>query len=271
MKSLILRSSRAFLGGGGFLGLWAIPGDICKTPYFSTHIPSFVIVTCANNNIFHCKKKKNQVCYRCSWGHPSGWEAWSHHWHHGSSSNWCSGLMEWKRVNKTRCLLFYGCVRATQREWLSISYPVMSCLGITRLDWRSYHGEARVNPHKRTDTHGYGLKVWTRGDGEEEVGCYYTTFQMKIWQNEHRKQKFKVKKKDRHTECWTKQTGTQETRTRHNRKPNFIFSFCCLFAYEQGFREQWSLFHVAFRWKRQTNCNVQVCLNSIRFQRKLKN
>lgn len=50
MKSLILRSSRAFLGGGGFLGLWAIPGDICKTPYFSTHIPSFVIVTCANNN-----------------------------------------------------------------------------------------------------------------------------------------------------------------------------------------------------------------------------
>lgn len=58
MKSLILRSSRAFLGGGGFLGLWAIPGDICKTPYFSTHIPSFVIVTCANNNIFHCKKKK---------------------------------------------------------------------------------------------------------------------------------------------------------------------------------------------------------------------
>lgn len=28
MKSLILRSSRAFLGGGGFLGLWAIPGDI---------------------------------------------------------------------------------------------------------------------------------------------------------------------------------------------------------------------------------------------------
>lgn len=71
----------------------------------------------------------------------------------------------------------------------------MSCLGITRLDWRSYHSEARVNPHKRTDTHGYGLKVWTRGDGEEEVGCYYTTFQMKIWQNEHRKQKFKVKKK----------------------------------------------------------------------------
>lgn len=135
------------------------------------------------------------MCYRCSWGHPSGWEAWSRHWHHGSSSNWCSGLMEWKRVNKTRCLLFYGCVRATQRGWLSISYPVMSCLGITRLDWRSYHGEARVNPHKRTDTHGYGLKVWTRGDGEEEVGCYYTTFQMKIWQNEHRKQKFKVKKK----------------------------------------------------------------------------
>lgn len=28
MKSLIFRSSRAFLGGGGFLGLWAIPGDI---------------------------------------------------------------------------------------------------------------------------------------------------------------------------------------------------------------------------------------------------
>lgn len=28
MKSLMLRSSRAFLGGGGFLGLWAIPGDI---------------------------------------------------------------------------------------------------------------------------------------------------------------------------------------------------------------------------------------------------
>lgn len=135
------------------------------------------------------------MCYRCSWGHPSGWEAWSRHWHHGSSSSWCSGLMEWKRVNKTRCLLFYGCVRATQRGWLSISYPVMSCLGITGLDWRSYHGEVRVNPHKRTDTHGYGLKVWTRGDGEEEVGCYYTTFQMKIWQNEHRKQKFKVKKK----------------------------------------------------------------------------
>lgn len=191
------------------------------------------------------------MCYRCSWGHPSGWEAWSRHWHHGSSSNWC--LMEWKRVNKTRCLLFYGCVRATQRGWLSISYPVMSCLGITRLDWRSYHGEARVNPHKRTDTHGYGLKVWTRGDGEEEVGCYYTTFQMKIWQNEHRKQKFKVKKKRTDTP-----NAGQNTE-------------CCLFAYEQGFREQWSLFHVAFRWKRQTNCNVQVCLNSIRFQRKLKN
>lgn len=29
MKSLMLRSSRAFLGGGGFLGLWATPGDIC--------------------------------------------------------------------------------------------------------------------------------------------------------------------------------------------------------------------------------------------------
>lgn len=28
MKSLMLRSSRAFLGGGGFLGLWATPGDI---------------------------------------------------------------------------------------------------------------------------------------------------------------------------------------------------------------------------------------------------
>lgn len=30
MKSLMLRSSRAFLGGGGFLGLWAAPGDICR-------------------------------------------------------------------------------------------------------------------------------------------------------------------------------------------------------------------------------------------------
>lgn len=30
MKSLMLRSSRAFLGGGGFLGLWATPGDICR-------------------------------------------------------------------------------------------------------------------------------------------------------------------------------------------------------------------------------------------------
>lgn len=30
MKSLMLRSSRAFLGGGGFLGLWAAPGDIYR-------------------------------------------------------------------------------------------------------------------------------------------------------------------------------------------------------------------------------------------------
>lgn len=34
MKSLILRSSRAFLGGWGFLGLCAIPGDICRHMYF---------------------------------------------------------------------------------------------------------------------------------------------------------------------------------------------------------------------------------------------
>lgn len=35
MKSLMLRSSRAFLGGGGFLGLWAMPGDICRHTFVS--------------------------------------------------------------------------------------------------------------------------------------------------------------------------------------------------------------------------------------------
>lgn len=35
MKSLMLRSSRAFLGGGGFFGLWAAPGDICTLTFVS--------------------------------------------------------------------------------------------------------------------------------------------------------------------------------------------------------------------------------------------
>lgn len=48
---------------------------------------------------------------------------------------------------------------------------------ITGPDSWSYHAEAGVSPHKRRDTHGYGLKVRKgRGwEGEEELGCYYTT------------------------------------------------------------------------------------------------
>lgn len=36
---------------------------------------------------------------------------------------------------------------------------------IITLDWWSYQAEAGVSPHKRRDTHVYGLKVWRGGRG----------------------------------------------------------------------------------------------------------
>lgn len=81
MKSLMLRSSRAFLGGGGFLGLWAAPGDICGD--------SSLLVKAASLFVPSRDSLQKSERYRCSRS-SSRREAWPHHGHHGSSR--CSRL-----------------------------------------------------------------------------------------------------------------------------------------------------------------------------------
>lgn len=93
MKSFMLRSSRAFLGGGGFLGLWAAPGDICRD--------ISLLVKAASSFIpkYYCFQKSER--YRRPRRGP-------HHGHHGSSR--CSRLHRDKRKKRSRIKFLSMCV-----------------------------------------------------------------------------------------------------------------------------------------------------------------
>lgn len=90
MKSLMFRSSRAFLGGGGFRGLWATPGDICRHIQFKRSSVS----ECLQTYILE------GVGYRRSRGCSSCRKAWPNHRHHRSSDPRCPGLTREQRGRK---------------------------------------------------------------------------------------------------------------------------------------------------------------------------
>lgn len=91
MKSLMFRSSRAFLGGGGFRGLWATPGDICRHIQFKRSSVS----ECLQTYILE------GVGYRRSRGCSSCRKAWPNHRHHRSSDPRCPGLTQEQEEKKT--------------------------------------------------------------------------------------------------------------------------------------------------------------------------
>lgn len=159
----MLRSSRAFLGGGGFLGLWAAPGDICRD--------ISLLVKAASSFIpkYYCFQKSER--YRRP-RRGSRREAGPHHGHHGSSR--CSRLHRDKRKREVG-LNFWQCVCVlcvhTSVVWWCRGHPdglivhhlpVMSMLlrghYWSRLDWWSYHAEAGVHPHIMRNTNGCGLR-----------------------------------------------------------------------------------------------------------------
>lgn len=86
MKSLILRSARGSLGGGGLLGLWATPGDICEG---KAHMPINSVGLSMQISGRRCTMYLNihligvfrSVCvsYLLSRG-SCGRKLWPHHW-----------------------------------------------------------------------------------------------------------------------------------------------------------------------------------------------
>lgn len=105
MKSLMLRSSRAFLGGGGFLGLWVIAGDICV----HTHTRPTRYQQCRQNVLFVGKSR--ELGYRGAGGR----EARPNQRHHGNSNTRCPRLFnETHRTGDAKTRVGHwngGCVR----------------------------------------------------------------------------------------------------------------------------------------------------------------
>lgn len=213
----MLRSSRAFLGGGGFLGLWAAPGDICRD--------ISLLVKAASSFIpkYYCFQKSER--YRRP-RRGSRREAGPHHGHHGSSR--CSRLHRDKRKREVG-LNFWQCV--------CVVCAHVCGLVASRPPWWAHRPSfaSNVQAASRTLLEQTGLVVlpcgswgtpphneehqWVRstGDGdeeEEEVGRYCTSTDDARTTHKQNKEK---QKPSTHTQNLRKRWWHNDGKLAHNK------------------------------------------------------